>query len=244
MTSVRRQRWLAIRKLHNEQGFTLPQLTELFGIDLATLEGILRYDPYHRQRGPKDPQRSEAMLKLYNDSGMTLEQIGDLYHLSRERVRQILAATGSYQRRSIDVQSEHQEIAEAKKAWRWSNRPAARFWQNVDSSAGPDACWPWIGSRHPTNGYARVSQWGSEGSVLVHRIAYELATGYAVTVRTTKGTLGPGSQVIAHHCDEPSCCNPRHLFMTTQHGNIADSIRKGRHVGSPQHPIHKRQRSD
>lgn len=39
--------------------------------------------------------------------------------------------------------------------------------------------------------------------------------------------LNKGLQVC-HHCDEPACVNPQHLFLGSQSDNINDAVRKGR----------------
>jgi hypothetical protein len=58
---------------------------------------------------------------------------------------------------------------------------------------------------------------GQRGTEQAHRVAYEVGV----------GTIPTGLQVL-HSCDNPSCCNPAHLFIGTNGDNHADKLRKGR----------------
>ena len=91
---------------------------------------------------------------------------------------------------------------------------AHRFWSKVDTSGGPDACWPWLGTICP-DGYGRVKVDGR--SLGAHVVAYDL----------TRGPRRQGVYVL-HHCDAPPCVNPRHLFTGTQAANLRDMKGKGR----------------
>lgn len=89
---------------------------------------------------------------------------------------------------------------------------AALFWSHVAIGA-EDACWPWKLRIH--NGYGCVKIGGSE--LRAHRVAWALAR-----------RQSPGPRVVRHACDNPACCNPRHLRIGTQKQNLEDMWRKGR----------------
>src|SRR3990167_2228513 len=91
------------------------------------------------------------------------------------------------------------------------NRPEDRFWAKVDRTEGEKACWPWLAYCKP-NGYG---SWGQNG--YAHRAAWQF----------TFGPVPRGLQVC-HHCDNPCCCNPAHLFLGTPRMNMQDMIVKGR----------------
>lgn len=87
------------------------------------------------------------------------------------------------------------------------------IWKRVAIGA-PDECWPWLGFTD-AKGYGRIKV--NNANYGTHRLAYELATGRA-----------PGDLFVCHHCDNPPCCNPAHLFLGTTLDNIRDAMSKGR----------------
>lgn len=102
-------------------------------------------------------------------------------------------------------------------AWRFRNY-VARFWSGVKIGAADD-CWPWTRTRTP-QGYGAFKHQGQ--GYRSHRFAWIL----------TYGAI-PEDLQVCHHCDNPPCCNPKHLFLGTQVDNMADMERKGRAVRHP-----------
>lgn len=100
----------------------------------------------------------------------------------------------------------------------WENA----FWRHI-KIMGLDECWNWIGKSKLKFGYGTFREcWTREngrgkmrGS---HVIAFKIVRG------DTRGLH------VLHSCDNPSCCNPIHLFLGTQLQNMQDMIGKGRKV--------------
>lgn len=84
------------------------------------------------------------------------------------------------------------------------------FWNKIIITADDNQCWLWIASSHK-QGY------GWFGTELAHRIAWSYPD-----------YLIPDGLCILHSCDNPKCCNPKHLFLGTQLENIQDKVNKNR----------------
>jgi len=100
----------------------------------------------------------------------------------------------------------------------------SRFWAKVDKR-GPDECWPWKGS-FTGLGYGQLKirgkRWGA------HRVSWRLAHGPI-----------PKGSCVCHHCDNPPCVNPAHLFIGTHKDNSQDMVAKGRHYHPSSMSLHQ-----
>ena len=95
-----------------------------------------------------------------------------------------------------------------------------RFWEKVDKTNGEDACWEW-------KGHKNLGGYGSFGITLdvskytqipAHRFAYMIT--YDIPYL-------PRNVFVCHSCDNPPCCNPRHLWLGSNKSNQIDYFAKG-----------------
>ncbi len=104
-------------------------------------------------------------------------------------------------------------------------------------------CWPWTG--YLSSGYGRLDIEGIEG-VYAHRAAYLSTHPGSIELKDD----GTKDQCVLHRCDNPCCCNPRHLFLGSHVENIADKVSKGRQkkwgggIGSPRAKLSAKQVRD
>lgn len=89
----------------------------------------------------------------------------------------------------------------------------ADFWDKV-FVLGEHDCWEWIASKVP-DGYGHF--WFEGKRYSAHRFSWMVASGEH-----------PGVWHVLHECDNPSCVNPRHLFLGTNLDNVRDSVAKDR----------------
>ena len=88
----------------------------------------------------------------------------------------------------------------------------------VDVSAGTDSCHPFTGAVN-RGGYGVLPNGGHNGSRLAHRAALSLFLGRPVNGDTR------------HSCDNPPCCNTKHLAEGTAADNAYDRSVRGRAKG-------------
>lgn len=83
-------------------------------------------------------------------------------------------------------------------------------------------CWEWQYSVNK-KGYGMFGI-ATSTTQLAHRVSFTLY----------KGDIPEGLFVL-HHCDNPKCVNPEHLFLGTNTDNMRDAKAKGR-LAKYQHP--------
>ena len=93
--------------------------------------------------------------------------------------------------------------------------PEARFRRYAVERA-PDECWEWAGARS-TRGYGELSMPGRRPAK-AHQMAWEAVNGPV-----------PDGLWVLHHCDNPPCINPAHLYVGTHADNMRDMRERGRH---------------
>jgi len=99
--------------------------------------------------------------------------------------------------------------------------PFKRLYANYKENE--NGCWIWQGQAGKTSPYGQIKAFGK--FVLTHRLSYELYNGKI-----------PEGMVICHHCDNPLCINPDHLFCGTMKDNAQDMIKKGRRIQGKSNP--------
>jgi hypothetical protein len=98
-----------------------------------------------------------------------------------------------------------------------------RFWKKVEKK-GEDDCWEWKAASNQ-NGHGSFCFMGR--TLSAHHMALCLHLGAMIPDRVKRIRV-----CVLHKCDNPSCCNPSHLFTGTYSFNSKDSVHKGRWVNN------------
>ena len=91
--------------------------------------------------------------------------------------------------------------------------PEANFWPKIKDFSSPDSCWEWSAAMTGKYGSLTIKR----KHTYAHRFSWELHNGSI-----------PDGLCILHHCDNPKCVNPTHLFLGTIKDNARDMMNKGR----------------
>lgn len=100
------------------------------------------------------------------------------------------------------------------------NRSPDAVWKKV-KKGNWNECWPWTG--YVSSGRGRLDISGVKG-VYASRAAYLSANPGSIPLKDD----GNREQCVCHTCDNPLCCNPRHLFLGSHQDNMDDKVGKGR----------------
>ncbi len=95
-----------------------------------------------------------------------------------------------------------------------------RFWAKVQKLDEPHGCWIWLGGLND-RGYAIFHAAKGDNP----RRQYK-ASAYSWYLYT--GRHVPDGLFMCHHCDNPLCVNPQHLFLGTHVDNMQDMVEKDR----------------
>lgn len=76
-------------------------------------------------------------------------------------------------------------------------------------------CWLWTGATNQ-DGYG------------VFRVARSLVRAHRLAWRLAHGRSAPSDRKVLHHCDNPPCVRPSHLWVGSQQDNLRDASAKGR----------------
>ena len=105
-----------------------------------------------------------------------------------------------------------------------------RFWSKVDICS-ENECWEWVASKN-SKGYGEFWFPDRKKHTRAHQVSWIIEHGNI-----------PDGLGVLHKCDNPSCVNPRHLFLGTNSDNNKDRDAKGRRVQGKlyygkEHPQH------
>lgn len=87
----------------------------------------------------------------------------------------------------------------------------ADFWRQVNKTSD---CWNWVGTK-PSGRYGRFKFKGEKFAA--HRFSWLIH----------HGEIPSGAHVL-HHCDNPACVNPSHLYLGDHKQNMSDKVARGR----------------
>lgn len=90
---------------------------------------------------------------------------------------------------------------------------ADKVWDRIEK-AGPDDCWLWKGHR-TYRGYGVLGVGGRKW------VATRL-------VMAVTGKVPTPHDIVCHHCDNPPCCNPAHLYLGDAASNGRDRVERNR----------------
>jgi hypothetical protein len=100
------------------------------------------------------------------------------------------------------------------------NKAGTKEYISENSEIDINDCWIWKRSRN--KGYGLLTFKGK--TIKAHRLSY----------LTFVGEI-PNNLFVLHNCDNPTCVNPKHLFLGTNQDNMKDMVNKNRQAKGEDH---------
>lgn len=90
-------------------------------------------------------------------------------------------------------------------------------------------CWVWTAAKMGKPPLFHYGQFSLDGKLdKAHRVSWRLFVGEI-----------PKYQMVLHHCDNPECVNPRHLYIGNHQDNANDRIKRNRSRKGEKSPVSK-----
>jgi hypothetical protein len=89
-----------------------------------------------------------------------------------------------------------------------------RFWEKVNKSGN---CWEWTAATFTQMGYG---EFWLNGNKYAHRVSWQIHNGEI-----------PEGELVLHHCDNPVCVNPSHLYLGDASDNMQDMAKRSENAG-------------
>lgn len=165
--------------------------------------------------------RDAPLIKLFRE-GVCAAQIAKRHGMTRWAVCLRLRRWGLEPRNQVRPTKELEKARQrAEKQIQRPIKAAIRFWQEVNTSAGADACWPWTGYRWANNRkYQEYKIPRAPVAVSRALLGKNHETAYRIAYLLGKGPI-PEGMTVDHICFNPLCCNPAHLQLLTRSENSA-----------------------
>jgi predicted XRE-type DNA-binding protein len=162
------------------------------------------------------------IVALYVRKKMPLRRVAKHLSINLKTVRLRLVKAGV----KIRSQKESQKLRARDSYFHGKPRkdPLTAFWAKVNKR-GPlskhcrGRCWVWTAStkRRGYGAWSYLLPSGKRRNITAHRFSYELKY----------GPLPANKPKVCHHCDNPPCIRPSHLFAGTDKDNNRDRWHKG-----------------
>lgn len=198
-----------LKQLYVEQELTQQQIAAKLGCNRRTIHNWMQeFGIESREQGPANPtephQKREVLERLYVEQGLSMGEVGDRLGVSRSTIahwldRHNLKRDDAPSDETVPLNVDDLSVKD-------------RFWKNV-RMGDEDECWEWTSTM--SHGYGKMRVQGQQARA--HRISYKLAN--------DRNIVG---QLVLHHCDNPICVNPNHLYLGSQQDNLADAIDRDR----------------